>query len=151
MTAPRPKRLDRTERLRRQAIVRREESRNTEIERRRTKNGPRRASAGKALPDTVEAALQNRAGGRCELCGQPLRDRCQRHHRKLRSQGGRDDVVNLVLLHPNCHHTVHMNPLWAKDNGWIVPAPRNPATVAIVLHDTRPVRLTAAGTYQAAA
>jgi hypothetical protein len=56
-----------------------------------------------------------------------------------------------VLLHPNCHNTVHAHPMWSQENGWIVRARGNPAVVPITLHDTRPVLLTAAGGYEEAA
>lgn len=151
MTAPRPRRLVRKSRLQRQAVEARSQRRIDELEARRASRPPRRSAGRQALPPAVEELLQARARGRCELCGQPLRDRCQRHHRKLRSQGGLDDVANLVLLHPNCHNTVHANPLWAQDHGWIVKSRRNPATVPITLHDVRPVLLTRDGNYESVA
>jgi RNA-directed DNA polymerase len=49
--------------------------------------------------------------GRCLVCGQPLRiaeGDCQIHHRIWRSQGGRDTVDNLELLHANCHRQIHV-------------------------------------------
>lgn len=103
------------------------------------------------LPVELEAALQARAGHRCELCGLALAGRYQRHHRKLRSQGGLDHIANLVLLHPNCHNAAHQNPEWARKHGWIVSARGNPTTVPILLHNTRRVRLTSDGAYREAA
>jgi|SRR5947209_2941210 len=130
MPAPTPRRLQRKAKLSRQR---------------------KRTERGRQLPADVEAALQARAGRRCELCGGPIAQRCHRHHRKLLSQGGQDDITNIVLLHPTCHHvTVHLNPEWSKENGWIVPAASNPARVPVFLHNERRVRLTRDGTYTAA-
>src|SRR4051812_26770255 len=85
-----------------------------------TEKTRRKAARGHRLSDLLEEALQARAGRRCELCGEALRDRCHRHHRRLLSQGGKDDLTNIVLLHPMCHHqTIHLNPMWAKEHGWI--------------------------------
>lgn len=113
-----------------------------------TAKAGRKAERGHRLPTALELALQARAGRRCELCGELLRDRCHRHHRLLLSQGGKDEISNVVLLHPMCHHqTIHLNPEWAKENGWIVLAGKNPSTVPILLHNHRKVRLTRDGNY----
>ena len=44
-------------------------------------------------------------GGICPWCGKPITPRTgwSRHHIIPRSQGGSDALVNLQLLHPNCH------------------------------------------------
>lgn len=62
------------------------------------------------------------------------------HHRKLRSQGGRDVVSNLVLLcgsgSSGCHGITHNPPRGdekvAIADGWIVESGEDPATIAIV-------------------
>jgi hypothetical protein len=42
------------------------------------------------------------------------------HHRRLRSQGGTNDPLNLVLLCDMHHQHVHEHPAWSYDNGWLV-------------------------------
>lgn len=133
MTAPRPKRL---------------QARDRAVAQQRATTRTSKGGHGHRIPQAVDEVLQARAGYRCELCGEAIRRRCQRHHRKLRSQGGLDDPTNLVILHPGCHNTIHLNPVWAKENGWIVPAGSSPARTPIRLHDIRRVFLTAAGDYR---
>ncbi|MBV9291580.1 MAG: HNH endonuclease [Frankiales bacterium] len=150
MSAPTPKRLGGLTRRKYMDQRRRDDERVETLEAKRAARKKRTAGK-RSLPADVEAALQARAAGRCELCGQALQNRCQRHHRKLRAQGGRDTVTNLVLIHPACHHTVHMNPEWAREHGWIVTSRRNPATVPVTLHTRRQVLLTPDGEYREAA
>lgn len=114
--------------------------RKADLEKARKKAGRRE------LPDKIDLALQARARGRCEVCGDPMPYRCQRHHRKLRAQGGLDELVNLLLIHPACHHTVHMNPRWSVEHGYIVESTRPPASVPVTLHGQRRVRLLRDGT-----
>jgi len=55
--------------------------------------------------------LWKEQGGRCVVCGQPLRiaeEDCQIHHRTWRSRGGPDTTDNLELLHANCHRQIHV-------------------------------------------
>lgn len=69
------------------------------------------------LRDQVFAA----AGGCCDICGQQLSPkRWECHHRRLRSQGGRDERANLLALHHACHDHAHRNRRWAKECGYIV-------------------------------
>ena len=53
--------------------------------------------------------LWKEQGGICPVCTQPITEieRWHSHHIIWRTQGGRDSVDNLVLLHPNCHRQVH--------------------------------------------
>jgi RNA-directed DNA polymerase len=48
-------------------------------------------------------------GGLCPLCNQKITKLTgwHSHHIIWRSLGGKDDVVNRVLLHPNCHERLH--------------------------------------------
>ena len=55
--------------------------------------------------------LWKEQGGRCTICGQPLRvaeEDCQVHHRTWRSRGGPETADNLELLHANCHRQIHV-------------------------------------------
>ena len=59
----------------------------------------------------------------CVRCGRSLFvETGSRHHRKLRSQGGKHDVSNLILLcgsgTTGCHGWVHANPAEALRGGW---------------------------------
>ena len=53
--------------------------------------------------------LWKEQGGLCPVCTQPIAEieRWHSHHIIWRTQGGKDSVDNLVLLHPNCHRQVH--------------------------------------------
>jgi len=143
VSAPRPKRMSRHDRLKRDAKLQRANERDRE---RAVFQAKRRARP--RLAPALEELLQARAGGRCECCGNALRGRCQRHHRKLRSQGGLDQAANLVVICANCHNMIHNNDTWSRAHGWIVSAYRNPASVPITLHDDRRVRLTNTGGYE---
>lgn len=122
----------------------------------RVKRGPVKQRSRDRAAEYAELRLvvYRRAGGRCERCGVWLTVAgMECHHRRLRSQGGRDAVVNLVALCPSCHHVeVHAQPERARAEGWIVPGlgtgPRvDPACVPVRLHDGRTVRLGDDGTY----
>ena len=83
--------------------------------------------------------LWERSGGACERCGRLLvsPDRAERHHRRLRSGGGRDELANLLLLCAACHTTasptsVHANVAEAKKHGWIVTRYRDPSPVPVL-------------------
>lgn len=91
------------------------------------------------IAPTVVAAVLERAGGSCERCGTPLRG--QRgfdwsiHHRKNRSQGGRNTPSNLMALcghgASRCHGFVTENPELAKAEGTHVPSWNDPAYVPV--------------------
>jgi hypothetical protein len=78
------------------------------------------------LSSDLRGKLHERSGHYCEICG---RWASNAHHRKNRSQGGRDVLSNLLLLcgsgTTGCHGYVTApfknSPLWpanAKENGW---------------------------------
>ena len=55
--------------------------------------------------------LRKEQGGRCRVCGQPLRpaeEDWQIHHRIWRSRGGPDTADNMELSHANCHRQIHV-------------------------------------------
>ena len=59
-----------------------------------------------------------RAKGICEICGHQRVEVI--HHRLRRSQGGGNDLGNLLGLCRGCHTEVHENPAWAKEMGYLV-------------------------------
>ena len=102
------------------------------------------------IPRKVRDAVVARADGCCERCGR-WAEGGSLHHRKLRSQGGRDTVANLVLLHGSgvtgCHGHVHQDRIDAAIEGFVVPAWEDPAEVSVVVHGYGRVRLSADGGY----
>ena len=71
----------------------------------------------------INEALWERSHGWCERCGNVKfgsPDGGQRHHRRLRSQGGLHVVPNLLLICQNCHVDVHMHPLDSRQMGYLV-------------------------------
>jgi len=81
-------------------------------------------------------ALIERCKGYCEACGKPMTDNWALHHRKLRSQGGDNSLSNLMAVHHDCHNlgtkSIHLNPEWAKKNGYIVSSWGNSAEIPIL-------------------
>lgn len=105
---------------------------------------------GHAFWEEQRRRLYVRSGGRCEVGGCRLDDTgLEAHHRKLRSQGGLHGVENLLAACPAHHRQIHANPTWARTHGYIVPGigDYDPAEWAVILHDGRTVRMTAAGGY----
>ena len=37
------------------------------------------------------------------------------HHRKLRSQGGTNEFINLIIVCSKCHRYIHEHPAWAYE------------------------------------
>ena len=71
----------------------------------------------------VEPALIKRAGGKCEVrvpeaCGKGFR-MYHRHHKLMRSQGGGNQLDNLVWVCDGCHTFIHRNVEWAVENDWL--------------------------------
>lgn len=92
-----------------------------------------------------------RCEGYCEKCGGALPESWALHHRKLRSQGGKDVIENFVALHHACHNmgidAVHLNPASAVRDGFIVPSWAQPDVTTVTLADGSSVILTQEGTY----
>ncbi|RJQ68102.1 HNH endonuclease [Pseudonocardiaceae bacterium YIM PH 21723] len=90
------------------------------------------------IPRQLRAAVYDRAEGTCDMCGRWLQpDLWEANHRLMRSQGGRDALINLVALHPACHRGpqgVHHRPAWAYANGLLVPARRDPQQWPVLRH-----------------
>lgn len=96
--------------------------------------------------------VYTRCRGYCEKCGKSLPEGWALHHRKLRSQGGKNEVVNFIALHHACHnmgtHAVHMNPANSYQHGYMVKSYADPAECPLTLPDGSSVMLTDEGTYQ---
>jgi hypothetical protein len=81
--------------------------------------------------------VYDRAQGICDRCASwiPWGEGYECHHRRLRSQGGRDEMSNLLALHKfPCHAFVHDNRAWARKNGFIVHRPDVPAKRPVYRH-----------------
>jgi 5-methylcytosine-specific restriction endonuclease McrA len=84
-----------------------------------------------------------RAGHLCEACGVRLvnGDEVARHHRQRRAVGG-DRLSNVVVLHGECHRSVHSHPELARRTGLIVSSyVTEPETVPLQQWGRRWVRL----------
>jgi 5-methylcytosine-specific restriction endonuclease McrA len=57
------------------------------------------------LYDELRKRVLRRDGWRCQVCGS--RQNLQVHHKRMRSQQGDDDDVNLITLCVDCHEGVH--------------------------------------------
>jgi hypothetical protein len=90
-------------------------------------------------------ALWDRCRGQCERCDRPLLGTWERHHRRLKGQGGLDELDNLLALHPRCHnqhpYSVHNNPNNSRREGFLVSAYCDPAVMPLFLHRRRWVLL----------
>lgn len=89
------------------------------------------------MPTETRKAVWERCAETCEACGYWLRRaEMQIHHRKLRSQGGTDDLSNLLAVHGACHtgpRGIHMNPERSYDLGHLVHSYAEPADVPVEL------------------
>lgn len=92
-----------------------------------------------------------RSEGYCEKCGTGLNQRAfAAHHRKLRSQGGQDEITNLVALCHFCHNlgtkSIHLNPAMSYKTGWMVHNWQDPEAVLICTDEGLIVGLNQDGT-----
>lgn len=76
----------------------------------------------KSRPHTIPASVKEAVFSRdrftcgwCEVPGGAL----DCHHVKRRSQGGRDEVGNLVAVHRLCHRFIHENISVARSRGFL--------------------------------
>lgn len=67
----------------------------------------------------ARALVLDRANGWCEarISGVCTRIAAHVHHVQRRSQGGTNDLSNLLALCPACHDHIHANPSWAMRAG----------------------------------
>ena len=68
---------------------------------------------------------------RCLVCGRPQMGDGQVHHRQLRSQGGRHEVANGILVCLWCHGLIHGNVAAAILSGHIVSSWDHPDEVPL--------------------
>lgn len=95
----------------------------------------------------LRALVRERAGNRCECCGERLTGSFEAHHRKFRSRGGQDSACNLAALCGLCHRRVHGHPVWATAQGFAVAASDDPAAVPMAVRCEQWHLLTADGRY----
>ena len=75
--------------------------------------------------------------GPCEARTDVCTGRAQHmHHRKLRSQGGKDEASNYLSCCSSCHGFIHARPAWSYERGLLVRSYQDPAEVPV----TREVR-----------
>lgn len=99
----------------------------------------------------LRALLWWRSEGYCERCGTNIEQHnFAAHHRQLRSQGGKDEIQNLVALCHQCHNlgtkSVHLNPKDSYAKGWMVHNWQNPEDVLICTDAGLIIRLNQDGT-----
>lgn len=92
-----------------------------------------------AIKQAIVDLVIKRAGGYCEKCGRPCSDSMALHHRKLKSRGGKDSVSNLIYVHHECHNlgtdSIHLNPSFAADKGWMVASWQDPGNTPMFMPD----------------
>jgi 5-methylcytosine-specific restriction endonuclease McrA len=85
--------------------------------------------------EQLRVAVLERSSGCCDLCAMAVRpEDYECHHRRLRSQGGLDEMPNLVALHDLCHSRLHDDRVMARDAGFIVHRPDDPAETPVLRH-----------------
>ena len=144
--------------LRRTALERKSELRRTPLQRKKPMNRQARtvrATVAKKRKDTGPSRAQraivlDRSLGACEICGRQLYVAVRGwiaphaiHHRQPRQMGGssRTEInspANLLLIcddgtDRSCHRHVESNRALAYENGWLVRASADPATVPVLL------------------
>lgn len=70
------------------------------------------------IADRIRAATFAMWGETCLWCEQPG-GALDLHHVQRRSQGGKDEPLNLRPLHRKCHSFVHDHPTEAKRRGFL--------------------------------
>lgn len=86
----------------------------------------------KPMPPEIRVEVFSRANYMCEIMSRESEctGRAEHaHHRKLRSQGGKHTVANIVGICHKCHDFVHGHPAIAYTNGWLVKSTRDPREV----------------------
>ena len=101
---------------------------------------------------TLREQLYERCRGYCEKCGWPLGSNWAMHHRRLRSQGGKDEISNVLAAGHNCHNlatdSIHLNPEQSYNDGYLVSAEHDPKEIPILLRGHTWALLTPEGGYR---
>lgn len=105
-------------------------------------HSPKRQQSTRDLRETRKV-LAIRCDGRCEHCGYalPVADDgtpvFSIHHRLSRAQGGGDGPENTLAVYPPHHNvqpgSIHQEPAWSVENGWIVPRGQDPARTPVMI------------------
>jgi 5-methylcytosine-specific restriction endonuclease McrA len=83
----------------------------------------------------LRVAVLDRSDGTCDLCATAIRpEDFECHHRRLRSQGGLDEMANCVALHDLCHSRLHGDRVMARETGFIVHKPDDPTVTPVLRH-----------------
>lgn len=87
------------------------------------------------MPPEIADLVKRRSRDDCEIRVSPQcnGDGEQLHHRKMRSQGGPDLVVNLVHVCNACHRWVHRHVSAAYSRGYLVRSVHDPADRPLLL------------------
>jgi 5-methylcytosine-specific restriction endonuclease McrA len=91
----------------------------------RTPSVGRKPSTRTKIPAKVRAAVEQRAGMRCEIrANSQGKHACEGvgyhcHHVVMRSSGGQHTEENLLLTCDTCHRYVHSKRTLAYERGWI--------------------------------
>jgi hypothetical protein len=103
-----------------------------------------------SIDSKIVALVEERASWYCEVCGKVATESMALHHRKLKSRGGKDSASNLIRVHHSCHNmstgSIHANPAWAEDMGYMVASWQEPHEAPMHLPDGRIVLLQNDGT-----
>lgn len=84
------------------------------------------------VPKNVRVELYNANDEHCPHCGKWFAlAGADVHHRKERSQGGTNDVDNLILCPHDCHMDIHANPARSYELGHLVRRGDDPSAVRV--------------------
>lgn len=86
------------------------------------------------IPPKIRQAVKERSGGICEACGADRGEHV--HHRKLRSQGGKHELVNLLHVSTRCHGLIHHNPTDSYIRGLLVKRAGDPESTPVIKFET---------------
>lgn len=106
-----------------------------------------------SIPKRIRDRVVEREDHCCIKCGQ-WAEGGSLHHRKLRSQGGKNTLENLVLAHGSgttgCHGWMHHERHDSAAQGYIVRPWQDPADVPVEVYGHGLVYLTRDGRYEPA-
>lgn len=91
------------------------------------------------IPKKIADTVVQRAGGACEvMVARSCTGRAEQlHHRKMRSQLGGHEVVNLLHICHVCHDWVHKHPALSYERGYLVRGARHEAFEPVLYRNAR--------------